>query len=75
MQKIIIEVSGGNIQEIYSTEEDENVSIYVVDWDNIEAGEVDDIRKFPIQFLTNTELDNLLAEANYEIKLNRDKYN
>ena len=71
MRKIIIEVSGGNIQEIYSTEkENDAVSIYVVDWDNIESGEADLLSEFPIQYVTKKEMSQIIDEANKAIEQN-----
>jgi len=75
MRKIIIEISGGNVQEIYSTEkENDAVSIYVIDWDNINAGEVDGINEFSMCYLPPSEIGLLIEEANGDIRKNRDKY-
>lgn len=38
--RVIIEVSGGNVQNVYA--DDEHVEFMLVDWDNIEAGDEPD---------------------------------
>lgn len=71
MRKIVIEVSGGNIQEIYSTEkENDSVAVYVIDWDNIEAGQEDGIEEFSINYINKSEINQIIEEANSKIKKN-----
>ena len=69
MRKIIIELSGRNIQEIYSTEkENDAVAIYVIDWDNINAGQTEEIDEFPIKYVTRNEAQEIIDEVNEEIE-------
>lgn len=71
MRKIIIEISGGNVQEIYSTEkENDAISIYVVDWDNIEAGQKGVIEDYPFQYISNTKFKEIIEDVNQYIKNN-----
>lgn len=72
MRKIIIEISGGNVQEIYSTEkENDAVAIYVIDWDNIEAGQLTPIMEYPCIYVGNDSAKKLIDSANDVIKENR----
>lgn len=67
-RKIIIEISGGNIQEIYSTEkENEDIAVYVIDWDNIHAGEKELLSPYPIEQLDVIQMSNLIDHANSKI--------
>lgn len=45
MNNILIEIKGGNIQRIFS--HDCDVSIHVIDYDNIEAGDGLDLSPLP----------------------------
>lgn len=44
INKIIVEVSGGVVQNVYA-ESSEGIEVQVLDWDNVEAG--DDARDMP----------------------------
>lgn len=72
MRKIIIEISGGNVQEIYSTEkENDACAVYVIDWDSIKnCDSGNHISEFPLCYLPKSEIDLLIEEANNDI----DKY-
>ena len=73
-RKIVIEVSGGNIQGIFSTPDAEDCEIYVIDWDNIEAGQLEAIEEYPfIKILTNVEITDLINNANLEIEKNSER--
>lgn len=74
MRKIIIEISGGNIQEIYSTEkENDAVSIYVIDWDNIEAGQLNLLEEFTPDYITRDTASILINSANVAIEENSER--
>lgn len=76
MRKIIIEISGGNIQEIYSTEkENDAVSIYVIDWDNINACSVDGLSEFPLTYVTKLEFNEIVDKVNDQIDVIREEVN
>ena len=74
MRKIVIEVSGGIVQEIYSTEkENDAVAIYVIDWDNINAGQLNLLEEYPIEYLTKKEIGKIIDSANLEIEKNPER--
>ena len=71
MRKIIIEISGGNIQEIYSTEKENNtLAVYVIDWDNIDNGEINLLEEFPLDYISKEEAHKLINHANLAIEKN-----
>ena len=75
MRKIIIGVSGGIVQEILSTEKkNDALTIYVVDWDNIKGGDIDEISEFPMHYINRKELDAIIKQANMQIEENRKAY-
>lgn len=74
MRKIIIEISGGNVQEIYSTEkENDAVSIYVIDWDNIETGELSPISEYSPIYIDGASAEKLIDNANDVIEQNPER--
>ena len=76
MRKIVIEVSGGNIQEIYSTEkEDEAIVVYVIDWDNIKEGSCKEISEFPFRYCSKIGIREIIEEANIKIRKNKGNEN
>ena len=76
MRKIVIEVSGGNIQNIYSTEkENDAVAIYVIDWDNIENGEIEPLSEFPFTYCSKKQIEAMIGIANKRIKENQEDAN
>lgn len=53
MKKIIVEVSGGLVQNVYS---DGPAEVYVVDWDNIEQTAPEEMPKNAKDFFFGTEV-------------------
>jgi hypothetical protein len=71
MSTIIVEVSGGVVQEIYS--DDPLVDVILIDWDNIEGcGETELLSKFNTRSYNKEEMKKLVEEANKEIQENID---
>jgi hypothetical protein len=63
--KILIEVSGGIIQNIYGT--DNNIEVTYIDWDNIDNNyQIDPLTEnnYPTNYLDDEILQKKLMEAN-----------
>ena len=70
MRTIIVEIEGGNVQEVYSDMDDEPVEVYVIDWNNINGREKELLSPFPVKQLDSFELNGLYNHAIRKIKEN-----
>lgn len=65
---ILIEIKGGNIQEIFAN--DKNIIVHVIDYDNIESGDGLDLDPYPVTYTENTFRNfysDIADPLNYEI--------
>lgn len=74
MRTIIIEISGGNIQDIYSTDPElDNTVVFVIDYDNINNGQLELLEEFPIDYITREVANNIINTANRVIEENPER--
>lgn len=76
-EQVLIDVSGGVVQDIWSTSEDTNFT--VIDWDNLEGGQGEnDLYKlgdYGANIKTEVDILNAINETNQEILYNNKFYN
>lgn len=72
-EQVLVDVDGGNVQGIWSTSED--IDITVIDWDNIKGGysEMDlyELGDYPSEVKTEQEILDAINEANLDVMENQ----
>lgn len=73
MLKVGIVIKEGIVQESFVSGGNNNVELYLIDWDNINCGEKSLIKGEEIQHISNKRFKEMIEEANEAIKENKDE--
>ncbi len=74
MRKIIIEVQGGLVQKVYTNVDNGPIEVYVIDWDNINAGQTEEVaEEMTVTLLHIEEFQSKIKAANKEIQKNKEE--
>ncbi|MBC7088622.1 MAG: hypothetical protein H5T96_09205 [Tissierellales bacterium] len=68
MIKIAVTVRGGIVEGVYLSGGNHKAELYLIDWDNIDAGQKDLVIGEEIENVSKERFDELIMEANNEIK-------